>query len=124
MERKAFEIFPHFSLEEFEYSETALISRIDNEVPVYYLSNAFLVFCVLELARVRYGHPIEITSGYRDPEVNDLVAGHPNSLHMQALACDVTGSDLISLHSIIKEFKFVRSYVDLKRNYIHFQIDL
>ena len=124
MERKAFETFPHFTLEEYERSETALSNQIINEVPTYYLPNAFLVFCVLELVRARHGYPVKITSGYRTEDVNCLVNGDPRSLHMQALACDITSVNLSNLYCVIKEFKFVRSYVDTKRNYIHFQIDL
>ena len=32
--------------------------------------------------------PINITSGYRTPEVNKAVKGSPKSMHMQGLACD------------------------------------
>ena len=43
----------------------------------------------LDRAREFYGHPIVITSGYRDPNKNDLVGGVKGSEHTTGQGCDV-----------------------------------
>lgn len=47
----------------------------------------------LERARELFGHPIVITSGYRDPEHNDLIGGVKDSAHTKGMAVDIRCAD-------------------------------
>jgi len=80
----------HFSLSEFEYSDTALKRGIVNRCPpelVQYLRTLSVV--LLEPCRAQFG-PLQVTSGYRCPALNAAVGGVPTSEHTLACAADVT----------------------------------
>jgi zinc D-Ala-D-Ala carboxypeptidase len=79
----------HFSLSEFEQSQTALQRGIVNRCPpelVQYLRTLAVV--LLEPVRAQFG-PLIVTSGYRCPALNAAVGGVPNSEHTLACAADV-----------------------------------
>jgi hypothetical protein len=80
----------HFSLREFERSDTAKRKGIDNTVPKALLPN-IQALCenVLEPLRQHFGMPIYISSGYRCPALNRSVNGARKSQHMKGEAADI-----------------------------------
>ena len=83
-------ITEHFSLEEFERSDTAKRLGIDNSVPKGLLPN-IQALCenVLEPVRQHFGVPIYLSSGYRCPALNKAVKGATASQHMKGEAADI-----------------------------------
>ena len=83
-------ITPHFTLEEFERSGTAVRLHIDNRVPAELVPNIrHLCEEVLEPLREHFNEPIFISSGYRCEELNKAVGGVRNSQHMRGEAADI-----------------------------------
>lgn len=80
----------HFTLSEFVRSETAENKHIDN-TPSQEVVDNLRALCrnVLEPARVAYGEPIYITSGYRCPALNKAVGGKITSQHLRGEAADL-----------------------------------
>lgn len=79
----------HFSLAEFTYSQNAARAGVPNTPSPEALSNLHILAGVMEEVReVCGGHPVTITSGYRNEQVNDLCGGAVNSAHISGLACD------------------------------------
>jgi putative chitinase len=78
----------HFALEEFTLSSTALAHGIANTPEPEHLENLKRVAEQMEAVRALFDAVIEITSGYRNPQVNALVGGVPTSAHAQGLAAD------------------------------------
>lgn len=98
----------HFSLEEFERSETAEKLGINNHVPPHFFLNIeALCTHVLEPVREHFGKPVRITSGYRSPELNAVVDGaaNPPSQHTRGEAADIVVDDtpLIDVFEFITE---------------------
>lgn len=96
----------HFTLAEFVRSDTATNRHIDN-TPTTELIENLRALCrnVLEPARVAFGSPIYITSGYRCPALNKAVGGKPTSQHLRGEAADlqVHGMEnLRMLYNVIK----------------------
>ena len=96
----------HFTLSEFVRSETATNRHIDN-TPTPEVIDNLRALCrnVLEPARVAFGAPIYITSGYRCPALNKAVGGKPTSQHLRGEAADlqVRGvENLRKLYNVIK----------------------
>ena len=88
----------HFTLEEFTRSSTAKARGIDNTVPdklIPALRN--LCVTVLEPLREQAKEPVEISSGYRCPELNRVVGGKNTSQHMKGEACDIWHADIQTL---------------------------
>ena len=83
-------ITEHFSIEEFERSETAKKRGIDNTVPNRLLPN-IQALCenVLEPLRQHFDEPVYISSGYRCPALNKAVHGAVSSQHMKGEAADI-----------------------------------
>jgi len=81
---------PHFCLDEFTKSSTAIKHGIQNNPPQEAVEN-LRALCVhtLEPLREALGLPIVITSGYRTRELNRLLVCHSNkSQHMSGEAAD------------------------------------
>lgn len=76
---------PHFDLEEFDQ---------DAPIPADCLPTLeFFCINILEPIRVWLGRPMEVTSGYRPPDVNAATHGSPTSDHMytpERIAADFT----------------------------------
>lgn len=81
----------HFTLAEFETSQTAARRGIDNRVPERLMPNLQRLVGALEQVRqIAGGNSLRISSGYRAPQVNALVGGSATSDHMDARAADFT----------------------------------
>lgn len=89
---------PHFKLSEFTKSGTAIKYGIDNTLDPNLPKHAEIIsnlraLCVnvLEPLRQWYGKPIDISSGYRSPAVNNHpeVRGATKSQHMTGEAADL-----------------------------------
>jgi len=85
----------YFTISEFIKSDTALKMRIWNGANKEIEENIrALVDNVLDPLRELYGHPIDVTSGYRCPKLNNAVNGAPNSQHMRGEAADIVARPL------------------------------
>lgn len=80
----------NFSLEELEFSITALNNGWDN-TPNQEVKAALkrLAVEVLQPIRDAWGGPIHVTSGYRCPRLNAAVGGVKNSQHVLGQAADI-----------------------------------
>lgn len=95
----------HFSLEEFEHSDTAIRYDIENKAPDFVINNLKeLCENVLEPLRSRLDMPIKILSGFRCHELNSAVGGVNNSQHLTGNASDITIEGMT--HPDL--FKFIR----------------
>lgn len=96
---------PHFRLAEFLRSETAARRGIDNAPPEHVV-NSLAILCdeLLEPIRERFG-PVQITSGYRSPELNRAVGGSSGSQHIKGEAADlvVPGRSAFEVCEIIRD---------------------
>ena len=81
----------HFTLEEFEASETAERLALDNTIQDGDIINNIvaLVTTVLEPLRTLLDLPLIISSGYRSEDVNRAVGGAVTSQHLTGSAADV-----------------------------------
>lgn len=95
----------HFTLEEFTRSATATQRGIDNTPPADAVENlSALCRNVLEPARISFGAPIIVTSGYRCWELNAAVGGKPTSQHTRGEAADIqVKRGLQRLYKLIKK---------------------
>jgi putative chitinase len=82
------QLTPHFSLAEFTLSSTALALGIKNTPTPAHLANLRRLAQRMEEVRALFDKLIEITSGYRNPQVNAAVGGVPDSAHALGLAAD------------------------------------
>jgi hypothetical protein len=78
----------YFTLARLIQSDTAEARGIDNTPPPEVLPNLRLLARGLDRVRRLLGHPLEISSGYRCPELNAAVGGVPHSQHALGLAVD------------------------------------
>ena len=83
---------PHFTLEEFTFSQTATRKGIDNTPHEGILDNLCILANGMEHVRNLLNAPIHVSSGYRCPELNDLLGSKRTSQHTQGLACDFTSN--------------------------------
>ena len=83
---------PHFTLEEFTFSQTAARKGIDNTPHEGILDNLCILANGMEDVRNLLNAPIYVSSGYRCPELNDLLGSKRTSQHTQGLACDFTSN--------------------------------
>lgn len=79
-----FQLTKNFKLREFQSPDTGEV-KLD----------AGLV-AKLQQLRDQVGKRVIVTSGYRTPEHNAAVGGHPNSYHKQGLAADIVVSGMTS----------------------------
>lgn len=91
----------HFSLEEMTASQTASRKSIDNTPSPEIIENLTRLCAFLETVRDTLQSPMNISSGYRSPELNKAIGGVANSQHCQGLAADFTSSHY-TLDGIIK----------------------
>jgi zinc D-Ala-D-Ala carboxypeptidase len=82
------QLSPHFSLEEFTHSSTAIAIGDANQPTPEHLENLKKLAERMEDVRALFGKLIEITSAYRNPTVNAAVGGEPKSAHALGHAAD------------------------------------
>lgn len=92
---------PHFSLAEMTASQTASRKGIDNTPSLEIVENLTRLCAFLETVRDVLQSPMNISSGYRSPELNAAIGGAENSQHCQGVASDFTSSHY-TLDGIIK----------------------
>jgi len=80
----------YYTLARLIRSDTARERGIDNTPPDALLPNLRLLARGLDRVRRLLGHRLDISSGYRCPELNAAVGGVPHSQHAQGLAVDFT----------------------------------
>src|SRR6187549_2871196 len=81
---------PHFTVEEFTFSETAVRLGLEVQPSASQLANATrLCETVLEPIRSQLGRALMITSGIRPQWLNDRIGGAKNSAHLTGCAADV-----------------------------------
>jgi len=83
---------PHFTLEEFTFSQTASRKGIDNTPDKDVLQNLQFLAERMEDVRKLLGTAIHVSSGYRCFKLNTILGSKPSSQHTQGLACDFTSS--------------------------------
>ena len=104
---------PHFCLDEFTKSSTAIKHGIQNNPPQEAVENLRrLCANTLEPLREELGLPVVITSGFRTKALNDMLAhSSERSQHMQGLAADfyvVSGQSGLSRRELlIKAFRLI-----------------
>lgn len=82
---------PHFTLEEFTLSQTAVRRGLDNTPDAQALRHLRRLAATLEQVRARLGdRPILISSGYRSAALNRAIGGATGSAHLRGLAVDFT----------------------------------
>lgn len=75
----------HFTLQELTVTSHR---NIDNTPPPETVDKLRATARGLEHVRLLLGAPVLVTSGYRCPDLNDLVGGSQNSQHMRGEAAD------------------------------------
>ena len=95
----------HFSLEEFTISSTALSLGIENTPTAEHMENLRGLAAHMEEVRALFDRRIEITSAYRNPEVNAAVGGVERSHHATGHAADfhVDGSSDLNAAKRIRD---------------------
>ncbi len=115
----------NFTLEEFEYSNTAIENNIINKASNEVIHNLKeLCNNLLEPLRDKLNKPIIISSGYRCNELNKIVGGVSNSQHLEGKAADIIVKDLSTedlFHFIKNNFKFDQLIIEhIKgKNWVH-----
>lgn len=89
---------PHFTLEELTRSQVAARLGIRNGAPrQIQLNLKRLCELILEPLHYDLGNGLQITSGYRCPELNQAIGGSAGSQHLRGLAADMVCRGLTPL---------------------------
>ena len=88
----------NFTLRELVKSSTATVRGIDNTPSLEAVrALELLAKRTLQPLRDAIGAPLNVSSGYRSPELNAAVGGASKSQHMKGQAADVTAAGLSSV---------------------------
>ena len=80
----------HFTLEEFEKSQTATRKGIKNKAGAGEIKNlGDLCYEILEPVRAKFDKPVIITSGYRSPQLSEAIGSKSTSQHCTGNAVDM-----------------------------------
>ena len=113
----------HFTLEELIYSATAEKNGIDNSASPEIVANLkHTCEVALEPARVIWGVPVRINSGYRCEKLNDIEHGVHNSEHLfgHAADCVPEGLNLLDAFRAIRASDIVFDQLIIEENaWIH-----
>lgn len=115
-------ISENFSYKEFEASETADRYNINNCICSWSVRDSVkaLVLNVLQPLRDAWEKPLEISSGYRCKEVNELVGGVATSQHVKGEAADVSCDTPYELASLAKSLDLPFDQMILYPTFVHF----
>lgn len=111
----------NFTLAELSVTETGL----KNVPTMEALSNlATLANTILQPLREKLGKPVNVTSGYRSPEVNKRVGGEVLSAHLTGRAADiyVAGMTPYQLAKFIQDSGLPYDKVIQEPSWVHVQI--
>jgi len=113
---------PHFSLEEFTFSLTALQKNIDNTPNAMQIARMeSLCDNILEPIRQRFNKPVKVLSGFRCQELNKAVGGSYTSQHLLGEAADIKVKDVsnaVLWHWIVDTLSFDQCIAEkLKKNH-------
>jgi len=116
----------HFTMEEVEFSSTALRLGIKNTLPVGLMTNVQLAANGMEAVRALLGQPVHVDSWYRCAELNHAVGGASASAHMEGFAvdfvCPVFGTPLACCQAILdSSIKFDKCIQEGK--WVHISFD-
>lgn len=109
----------NFSLHEF-------MCKDGTQVPKDLIPNVEKLAQNLQVLRDFLGEPLHILSAYRTPTHNAKVGGKPNSMHLKALASDLTCASKSpkQLHTIIEkliaEKKMTQGGLGLYKGFVHY----
>lgn len=113
---------PNFTLEEMTRTDTTL----PNQPGPHELDNLRDTANAMEDVRELLGYPILVHSGYRSPEVNQLVRGVPTSAHCQGYACDFVCPEFGTPYEVAKEIASSSISYDqliLEYGWVHISFD-
>ena len=80
----------HFTLEEFEKSQTATRKGITNKAGSGEIKNlGDICYEILEPVRIKFDKPVTITSGYRSPQLSEAIGSKSTSQHCTGNAVDM-----------------------------------
>lgn len=119
----------NFTVEELQYSSTAIKHNIDNTIPYYLRDNAQAVAELAQQIRDVWGAPLKVNSGYRCPKLNKLVGGASNSDHVYAAALDLNAGSkeknkqLFKTIQNIKGLKWRQLIDEYNYSWIHISIN-
>lgn len=93
----------NFTIEEFEYSETAERLGIQNSISDKRttINICALIHNILQPIRDEFG-PVKVTSGYRSQELNKAIGGAKKSQHLMGEAADIVMDDMANVFDFIK----------------------
>lgn len=123
----SYQLTPHFSLEEFFESTTAVSKQIRNlpDSPAELarvLNNLTHLARGLEVLRGKLNRALRVTSGYRCPALNKAVGGATNSKHMHGCAADIAATDIDALLGAAKEIPVFTKLIPYRdRNFVHIE---
>lgn len=85
----------YFTISEMVRSNKAKSLKIDNNPPPFVVDNLVLLIdeC-MDKIREMWHAPIIVSSGYRCPELNDVVGGDKNSNHLKGYSCDFKAKNI------------------------------
>lgn len=95
----------NFTLDEFTISQTASREGIDNTPTPEVLDRLKNTAECLEQVRKILGYAVNISSGYRSPELNKAVKGATNSQHLLGEAVDFTCPKFGTPRQIVNKLK-------------------
>lgn len=104
----------YFTIAELCASSTAKKKGIDNTPSAEVVEKLqALIDNVLNPARIAYGKPIYVNSGYRSEKLNAIVGGASNSQHLTGEAADVTTGSVSGNRKLFAIFAELGNYDQL-----------
>lgn len=109
----------NFSLAELTHSNTAEARGIDNTPNAAQLAELRMLATRLQTMRDILGKPLNITSGFRAPDVNKAVKGASKSQHLYGRAADIAVSGHDRRAMVEAALKAGFTGIGLGRTFLH-----